>query len=257
MSVFPPSGPSGVTKTIPSYLYQEYNDDDDLQAFVLAFNTISQQYIDWANAIQLPVYTGATIAGPLLDWVAQGLYGISRPTLSSGTIQYIGLFDSAEFNRIMFGQVTTIGSIITYTTSDDFFKRIITWHFYKGDGKNFSIGWLKRRIARFLRGINGANIGAADTSAISISMVNDNVTITITVNSIDVATMAAAKFLQAAIASQVVELPFQYGFAVLIAIAGTTMTFIPSGPPRWLQVVQSSWELGYAQTNQRNSRFPR
>ena len=46
--------------------------------------------------------------------------------------------------------------------TDDVFKRILTWHFYKGDGKNFSVRWLKRRIWRFLQGANGTDFDDID-----------------------------------------------------------------------------------------------
>jgi len=44
---FPPTAPTTLTKVIPSYLYQEYSDDDDLQAFVMAYNGLAQQYVTW------------------------------------------------------------------------------------------------------------------------------------------------------------------------------------------------------------------
>jgi hypothetical protein len=47
-----------------------------------------------------------------------------------------------------------------FTTTDDIFRRIITWHFWKGDGKVFDVRWLKRRVMRFLTGVDGT---AGDT----------------------------------------------------------------------------------------------
>src|SRR6516225_795016 len=38
--IFPPAGVTGLTTVIPSYLYQEYSDDDDLQGFVEAQNNL-------------------------------------------------------------------------------------------------------------------------------------------------------------------------------------------------------------------------
>jgi hypothetical protein len=34
----------------------------------------------------------------------------------------------------------------------------MTWNFYKGDGYYFTIPWLKRRIIRFLTGIDGVDV---------------------------------------------------------------------------------------------------
>ena len=81
---FPPSEPTSLQQIIPAYLYQEYQDDPDLQAFWAAYNTLAQQYVNWFLQIGLPIYTGPLIVGPLLDWIAQGLYGIARPTPRSG-----------------------------------------------------------------------------------------------------------------------------------------------------------------------------
>ena len=39
-----------LASTIKSYLYQEYAQDNDLQAFVDAYNAIAQGYQDWFNA---------------------------------------------------------------------------------------------------------------------------------------------------------------------------------------------------------------
>jgi hypothetical protein len=154
---FPPSGPTGRLTTISSYLYREYNDDDDLQAFVDAYNGQSQQYVDWFNTIGLPVYTGPLISGLLLDWVAQGIYGLTRPVLSSFQSALIGPLDTYGFNELGLNESELVGPKDIAATSDDVFKRIITWHMYRGDGRYFNVTWLKRRIMRFLYGVNGTD----------------------------------------------------------------------------------------------------
>ncbi|MES2048843.1 MAG: hypothetical protein V4447_10610 [Pseudomonadota bacterium] len=135
-----------LTQTIPSYAYVQYNDDADIVGFVNAFNVMAQEYVDFFNQIGLPIYTGPMIAGALLDWVAAGLYGFQRPALSGGVL-----------------------------VSDDVFKRIITWHFYKGDGKVFDIRWLKRRIMRFLAGADGTDPGISQTYQISVTFGPPNI----------------------------------------------------------------------------------
>jgi hypothetical protein len=158
VGIFPPLGPSGLTTSLPSYLYQQYTDDDDLQAFVLAYNSYAEEFVDWFNSINLPIYTQSQIFGPLLDWVAEGIYGILRPVLSSGLFREIGPYNTQYFNqKNPYNGFKIIGSSNVAATSDDVFKRIITWHFYKGDGKYFSALWLKRRIMRFLFGVNGVD----------------------------------------------------------------------------------------------------
>jgi len=158
-AMFPPVGPTGLTTTLPSYLYQEYSDDDDLQAFVIAYNTQTQEYVDWFNNLNLPIYTtNPLMTGLMLDWVAAGLYGMRRPTLSSGLPVAVGPYNTQYFNQLnAYNELQFIGPTNVTATSDDVFKRILTWHFYKGDGKYFVVRWLKRRIARFLFGVSGTD----------------------------------------------------------------------------------------------------
>ena len=164
---FPPSSPTTQTRAVSSYLYKEYDDDDDLQAFVTSYNALAQQYINTINALNLPIYT--LQSGALLDWVAQGLYGIARPYLSSGLIQQLGPYNTIAFNVLAYNQSKAQSNVQVAITSDDTFKRIITWHFYKGDGKAFNVRWLKRRIMRFINGANGTAPNVADTSQVSVS----------------------------------------------------------------------------------------
>ena len=175
---FPPQTVTGLTSVIPSYLYQEYSDDDDLQEFVAAQNQCQQDYVDTFNALNLPIYTGPTgegntslVAGALLDWVGTGLYGMLRPALDSGQPVVMGPLNTWGPNWIYpnwnippanisltFGlnelQQLSVGDIVV--TDDDLYRRILTWHLFKGDGNYFSIRWLKRRVWRFCYGPNGS-----------------------------------------------------------------------------------------------------
>jgi len=49
----------------------------------------------------------------------------------------------------------------------------MTWNLYKGDGKLFSTTWLKRRVMRFLLGVNGVDgaggNGVQETYDVSVS----------------------------------------------------------------------------------------
>lgn len=163
MANFPPSAPTTLTKVVPSYLYQEYSDDEDLQAFVSAFNELAQQYVNWFALIQLSVYTGPLIAGTLLDWVAEGLYGMYRPILPSGNSQNLGALNTITLNSLPLNEQKIIGPPNYFATSDDAFKRILTWHLWRGDGREFTIKWLKRRVMRFLTGTDGGP-GQTDTT---------------------------------------------------------------------------------------------
>jgi hypothetical protein len=163
---------TGLTTVIPSYLYQEYSDDDDLQGFVAAQNQSQQDFVDTFNALNLPIYTGqpSLVAGALLDWVGSGVYGMARPALSSGQPVVMGPLNTWGPNWIFpnwgtvpsgvsvtFGlnelQQLSVGNVVV--TDDDLYRRILTWHLFKGDTNYFSIRFLKRRVWRFLYGENG------------------------------------------------------------------------------------------------------
>lgn len=210
-STFPPSGPTGLLKVINAYLFQEYNDDQDLQAYFASFNSYAQNFVDWFNQINLPIYTSPLISGTLLDWVALGLYGVLRPTLSSGKNQNLGPYNTAVYNQLMWNGYKVIGATNVTVTSDDIFKRILTWRLYRGDGQTFNPQWLKRRIIRFLNGPNGTDPVIQNTYAVSVSFPSRfviNVVLPIDPNAI---------ILQEAMQSGAVELPFQYQFNITIA----------------------------------------
>ena len=167
------------TQLIPAYVYQEYADDVDIQAFNTAFNQLAQQYITTFATLGLPVYTGLT--GLLLDWVGTGLYGFPRPTLTNGSPTPAKLGGMLGFNKL---GVRKLGQFVKsqpaspasiYYTSDDVYQRILTWRFYKGDGFMFSIPWLKRRIARFLNGTNGTAPNIDQTNIISVTINNSDI----------------------------------------------------------------------------------
>lgn len=154
------------TKVIEQYLYQQYQDDLDLKAFVDAFNTIAQTYIDWANQIGLPIYTG--LSGALLDWVGAGIYGLQRPIIGapSGAV-----YNTFAYNTQKYGT----GSVATVVASDDVYKRMLTWKLYRGDGFYVNMEWLKRRMKRFLVGRDGAAPAISETSEISILLGANNI----------------------------------------------------------------------------------
>lgn len=159
---FPPDGPTTLTLTIPSYLYKQYQGDDNLQAFVDAFNTLSQEIVDWFVNTPLPVYTSPAINGALLDFSAAGIYGMYRQPLPSGSNLDVGPLNTYEMDGLALDDGRRVGPTEFFDTTDDIFKRILTWHLWKGDGKIFNIRWLKRRVMRFLTGTDG---GPGDTDA--------------------------------------------------------------------------------------------
>jgi hypothetical protein len=242
---FPPRNVTGLTEVLPSYLYQQYTDDDDLQGFVEAQNEMQQNYVDTFNALNLPIYTGPIVSGKLLDWVGRGLYGMARPILGSDVMNLMGplntygpnwlvpMWDFPNFKlpqgdwqvaanipdlnpyaanpfegywwnavtanpsvaetapsslpgiggnlindgdkilwdaqREVYIQTTSAaveanfglnmiglyGNINLYLTDDDVYRRILSWHFFKQDGNYCSTEFIKRRVWRFLYGVDG------------------------------------------------------------------------------------------------------
>lgn len=144
-------------ETIPSYLFQEYADDENLQAFVDAYNSIAQGYIDWFNQCPLGLYTSPFINGPLLDWVGEGVYGIKRPILTTTATTRRGGYNANAYNTIFYDGEYYSRTQTASIATDDIYKRVMTWHLYKGDGQQFCLQWLKNRISRFINGVNGSD----------------------------------------------------------------------------------------------------
>jgi hypothetical protein len=210
-ALFPPFGPTTITKIVEAYLYVQYADDAEVTAFFDAYNTYAQAYLDWFNNLNLPVYTGANIAGPFLDWVATGLYGVERPALPAGAgAPAVGPPNTWAPNFIALNTARSGRSSTFTVTTDDTYKRVITWAFYKGDGKIFTPTWLKRRINRFLGGVNGTDVPNDETYAISVAPTGPRAwTITL-------GTTPAATIFKAAVEAGVLELPFQTAWTVTL-----------------------------------------
>lgn len=192
-----------ITKILPAYLYQQYNDDEDLTAFFTAYNVLAQQYLDGTNTLNLPIYTQPT--GMLLDWVALGIYGIVRPSLSTPAVSSpLGVYDTVPYDTTAYTQDIKTSPSSFYVVTDDYFKRIITWNFYKGDGFQYTTEWLKRRIKRFLFGLNGIDFRIDNTYEISVTYTAPN-TINIHIPNLDV-----SPIFKSAIQGGVLNVPFQY-----------------------------------------------
>jgi hypothetical protein len=241
---FPPSTYTTMTAVLGSYLYQQYNDDDDLQAFVSSYNAMAQEYITWFATVMLPVYTNPNVNGPLLDWVATGLYGQRRPVLTMGFTKDEGPLNTIQLNTLPLNTLRQAEPAAFYLVDDDLFRRVLTWHLWKGDGKLFNVRWLKRRIKRFLYGVDGGAGNTDETYEISVTfgptpfdvninlqslvrrvtggallnlqplntfMLNEIATETTTVH-----ISPLAPVFKAAVESGVLELPFQYTYHVNI-----------------------------------------
>lgn len=228
-----------ITSTIKSYPYTQYSDDQDVSAFFAAYNELSQENLDTINGYQLPIYS--TQSGALLDWAASSIYGVFRPSLSSGGPLTIGPYDTFGFNDAGFDSFRLVNSSSNFIADDLTYQRIIQWNTFKGDGYHFTIRWLKRRVERFLTGnifpdqTYDVNVSFTSETGVLISISESNQTLiggafyntqtfgglnaafnqVKTIGSNRAPTPQAAA-LQAAINSGVLTLPFQYNFTVQI-----------------------------------------
>jgi hypothetical protein len=200
------------TKTIPAYSFVQYNDDEDICAFFDAANEISQEYLTAFNNLALPCWTSPSITGYLLDWIANGIYGQIRPALELSREQtQKGDYNSIEYDLIAYARISNFIAGQYYYASDDLFKRILTWNFYKGDGFQFSIPWLKRRLARFIHGKNGVDPKLQNTFDISVTSQNGVYYIRLPDYGDGV-----SKSLASAIKQNFVKLPFIYTYEILM-----------------------------------------
>ena len=160
--------PEPLQEILPSYAYQQYADDENIQAFVAAFNEIAQGYLDWFNSTPLGLYTNPNITGPLLDWIGQGVYGVKRPVFSSGSTAYLAGLNALPLNASAINGHRYLQSGTATVASDDYYKRAITWATYLGDGRFFTCDLLRRKVARFLYGVNGEDITLSQAQSVSI-----------------------------------------------------------------------------------------
>lgn len=171
----------------PAFPYQQFSDDADIKALFDAYNTLAQKILTWIYEHCLPLYMRPSITGGLLDYVAYCLYGIRRSQLGYSQIGLVnGSIDTAAINTLAIDDITAAISAKSIHLSDDVFKRVITWNFYKGDGSQFSIPWLKKRIMRFVTGDQGHAWRFNSTAPVSITIQNGSILIKISPGTVSV-----------------------------------------------------------------------
>lgn len=210
---FPPARPTTMAGVIPAYVYQEYQDDQNIQSFVTAYNVMAQWFVDFFNGINLPYYPQHR--GALLDWVGRGLYFIPRPTFSIVTVTEVGGYNTVAYNVLAYNEAKPVTQTTYAPVNDDIYCRILTWHTYKGDGPQYSTQWLKARIHRFLNGPYGVLAVNDNTDDVSVRYSGNGVTITLAASPI-------AQAFQLAVADGFLALPLEYNFTV--NLFGTTGT---------------------------------
>jgi hypothetical protein len=234
----------------PAYLYEQYRCDENLQAIFGAYNNYVAAYLLALNSLNLPIYpnlpSGSTVLtvqqdgtygslvndsvaydldGPfsvgantivgLIQWVLTGLYGIPQPTLGALISQTSTAceFNTFQFNRRQFNQFSLTKTYNYSPANLDLYRRVATWLLYKGDGLIFGGRWLKRRVVRFLTGVNGADPGVQQTYGVSVVFAaNYEITITITSAKFPGAPITALSEL---LASGALGLPIPYSASVV------------------------------------------
>lgn len=208
---------TALTQQLPAYPYQQYASDPNIVAFFDAYNQISQGTatlptylfgLNQFNALNLPNYR--IQSGDLLNWIGLGLYGESHNALTIIQAYTEGPLDTYPFNELQPNQEKITLSTTSVPVNDAAYIRIIQWNNFKGDGFQFSLRWLKRRVWRFLTPFG--YIFPDETYSVSVTFTGP----TAVDISVPLAQFPTAQLLQAAVASRVVLLPFQYTFTVTI-----------------------------------------
>ncbi len=217
-----------------AYPYAQYSDDPNVGAFFSAYNQIALGYLQWFNQNGLGLYIGKS--GALLDWIGTNLYGLPRPIVGSVT----------KSQRAAAGTIPIAQQAINYNrikesgyaqpVSDDIYQRYLTMWLYLGDGKQMSIDWIRRRIARFLYGEGGTDIeigeiqnvsvlrpyysrGAVGTQPINVQAVNSYNSQAVSSKHslhIKISSSVQAYALQSLFNAGLLPLPFQITFNLLI-----------------------------------------
>ncbi len=207
-------GESMIQQIIPAYLYTQYANDDNLQALFMSQNDLATQFLLWFNTLNLPIYTGGIVSGALLAWVAEGLYGMLRPPITTGAVKSTEGINSAPIGTVVINGRRISSNETLQSVNDDIFRRIITWNFYKGDGFTFNTTWLKRRVLRFMLGANGIAPVIDKTDWVNIT--TSGTAFTVVVNSVYLSS-SVATMLNSLIQSGACITPFQYTFTVSAA----------------------------------------
>jgi len=169
-------------------------------------NGIAAQYLLWFNTLNLPIYTQDWITGYLVDWIGSGIYGIPRPSLTNVTTTFLAGYNTVPYDVSSYNGLAPELSATSQAVSDDIYKRFLTWNLYRGDGYNFSVQWLKNRVARFLNGANGTDVPVLNYQP-SVTISGDTITIT-------VADTPNSEALSGLISAGILPLPAQYDFVI-------------------------------------------
>lgn len=166
-------------KLVKSYVYQQYRDDADIIALFDAYNQIAQDYLKTFLSHSPAIYIDDVWTSGELTYLAWFLWGQRRWYSDyASSIDLEGAIDELPIDWISAG-----GSLPKprqkLLINDDTFRRIMTWNLYRGDGAQFTIPWLKKRIKRWMIGVNGYAPLFGDANEISVNISNKIVNISV------------------------------------------------------------------------------
>jgi hypothetical protein len=195
---FQPDSGIGTVYVYP-FVGNGFEKSKDVRALFDTCNAELDSIIQSLSRLNLGLYLDKE--GAWLDWIAKGVFGFSRPSIAiTELLSSQGGFNNFGFDKRGYGYSVNANTTAFVTLTDDQFKKYLQWHLWRGDGYQFSIPWLKARVARFA--------GVA-ISAVSISVTGSLYTITLA-NSVD------ANILKYLFVSELLELPENNDYTVIL-----------------------------------------
>ena len=137
-----------LTDSIPAYVYVQYADDPDVQAFFAAYNQIAQGYLTWLYASPLADYQ--LLSAPLLDLIATYVYGMPRPYLLDPTTLRLPMLGYTRAGMTPVGVSPFLSTATSTLVNDAIYRSVLLWNLWRD--ARFNIEWVKRRVSLFLAG---------------------------------------------------------------------------------------------------------
>ncbi|QCE32955.1 hypothetical protein FAI41_04725 [Acetobacteraceae bacterium] len=194
-------------RILKAYVYQQYSDDSDIMALFESYNQIAQDYLKTFISHCPAIYIDDFWSAGELTYLAWFLWGQRRWYSDyASSIDLEGAIDELAIDEVAAG-----GSVPTprqkLLINDDTFRRIMTWNLYRGDGPQFSIPWLKKRIKRWMIGVNGYAPLFGDANEVSVHVSEKIVNISVVTS--DTTLLLS---LQAALYSGALNVPVGFTF---------------------------------------------
>jgi hypothetical protein len=130
------------------YVGNGFEKSPDVNAIVDASNAELNTCIENLRNLSVAQYNDKCC--DWLDWFALGVYGFQRPIIAiDDTVRADGGWGSFGWGTHGWGYGILGNNPSFESVPDDIFIKTLQWHLYRGDGFQFCISWLRRRIQRF------------------------------------------------------------------------------------------------------------